>query len=244
MKLSIIIPAYNEEKIIGNSIQKIRQALDKNLVSGFSYEIIVCNNNSTDNTEIICKDLNVKTIFEEDNIISKARNTGASIAKGDWLLFIDADSYPKPKLIIECLLAINSGKYIGFGSTVKPDKSPFWYRLVFLITNINLRRNKTAIGAFIGCEADAFKAIGGFNEKIYYLEELDFCIRLKNYGKQQGKQFVVFYKNPLVYSGRRGYMMNWKEFNQLTLDGIKNPAILSEKKYWDAWYRKDRNEDV
>ncbi len=84
MKLSIIIPAYNEAKLIGNSIQKIRQAMDENPVPDFSYEIIVCNNNSTDNTEAICKELNVTTIFEKVNMIAKTRNTGASIANGDW----------------------------------------------------------------------------------------------------------------------------------------------------------------
>ncbi len=241
MKISVIIPAYNEEKVIANTICKIRQAMDENMVPDISYEIIVCNNNSSDATEAVCKNLQVKTVFEKENVIAKARNTGAGVAEGDWLIFIDADSYPKPKLIKECINAIKSGKYIGFGATIKPDRSKLWYRFVIFVTNINLRRYKAAIGAFIGCDAEAFRAIGGFNAKIYYLEEMDFSIRLKEFGRQAGKEFAVFYKSPLVYSGRRAYRMKWREFNKLNLEGIKNPEMLKDKKHWEAWYKKDND---
>ena len=64
MKISVIIPAYNEEKVIANTICKIRQAMDENMVPDISYEIIVCNNNSSDATEAVCKNLQVKTVFE------------------------------------------------------------------------------------------------------------------------------------------------------------------------------------
>jgi len=84
MKYSFIIPALNEEKIIGRTIKSIKRQ------KGF-FEIIVVDNGSTDKTGKVAKDLGCRVVKERQKGISPARNKGAKIAKGEYVCFIDAD---------------------------------------------------------------------------------------------------------------------------------------------------------
>lgn len=87
MKLSIIIPAYNAEKYI-------KKCIDSALVSYDSYEIIVVNDGSTDNTEEIVKGFKsdkIKYFYNKNSGVSFSRNFGIEKAKGDYIMFLDSD---------------------------------------------------------------------------------------------------------------------------------------------------------
>lgn len=60
--------------------------------AGWESEIIVCDNNSTDDTSNTATSYSARVVFEPFNQISSARNAAARVAKGDWLVFIDADT--------------------------------------------------------------------------------------------------------------------------------------------------------
>jgi len=98
MKISVIVPAFNEEKFIARSLRKIKAATDAFAATGWDSEIIVCDNNSTDRTAEKARAAGATVVLEPVNQISRARNRGASAATGDWLVFVDADSYPSGKL--------------------------------------------------------------------------------------------------------------------------------------------------
>ena len=70
---------------------------------------MVCDNQSTDKTAEIETELGGRVVFESSLPISKVRKSGASIANGHWLLFIDADTYPRPELLAAMLDLIESG---------------------------------------------------------------------------------------------------------------------------------------
>ena len=76
MDLSIIIPAYNEEKLIAETIGRIQTAVSPLTTYGTQYELIVCDNNSTDDTAVLAQQAGATVVFEPDNHIAKARNTG------------------------------------------------------------------------------------------------------------------------------------------------------------------------
>lgn len=84
MILSVIIPAYNESGYLDKTLINLIGVLHKLNFNKTDREIIVCDNNSKDNTAEIAKHHNAKVVFESENQISKARNTGANIASGDW----------------------------------------------------------------------------------------------------------------------------------------------------------------
>ena len=204
MHISIVIPAYNEEKYIGNTLEKLKMALLANQYIDFQYEIIVCNNNSTDQTAVVATQMGAKVVFEPINQISGARNRGAASALGDWLIFLDADSYPSSGLIKDMLDLIQNNKHIGCGTTVKVEGGSLFNKLRMERLNPLFRLFKLSGGVFIVCQKDAFQQIGGFSTNLYAYEEFDFIRRLKRYGRSQKKKFTVLYKNPVITSGRKG----------------------------------------
>ena len=89
-RVSIIVPAYNEEKFIARTLETLKNQTYRD------YEIIVVNNNSTDNTEKIAKEHVDKVFLEKEKGYHNAVNRGVREAKGDIITFCDADSlYPK-----------------------------------------------------------------------------------------------------------------------------------------------------
>lgn len=89
--ISVIIPAHNEERLIGRCLWSLKFQKKSE-----PYEIIVVNNNSTDKTTQIIKALKIKMINETIPGPGPARNAGAKAARGSILAFTDADSIPPP----------------------------------------------------------------------------------------------------------------------------------------------------
>ncbi len=203
MQLSIIIPAYNEEQRLGHTLEQISLSIEENQIAKSEWELIVCDNNSSDNTAKIAQQQGAKVIHEPLNQISRARNTGASIATGDWLLFIDADTYPGHKLIHDVFDVMSRGDFVGCGSTIKIDGGTLFNKLrmermnpLFVLLNISG-------GVFLLCEKKAFESIQGFSNDLYAFEEFDFIARLKKYGNRASRKFTVLHKNPVTTSGRK-----------------------------------------
>ena len=90
ISFSVIIPAYNEEALLAETIAEIRRGMDDLLpIAG---EIIVVDNNSVDRTPKIATNAGARVVFEPINQISRARNSGAREAKGKYFFFVDADT--------------------------------------------------------------------------------------------------------------------------------------------------------
>src|SRR5512140_1748661 len=121
VKLSIIIPAFNEEKYLPACLDSVLAALRQ---TGVQAGVVVCDNNSTDATARVARDKGVAVVFEPENQISRARNAGAKAASGDWMLFIDADSILDPATLMDTLGAIGTGKLVGGGCVVRFDRMP------------------------------------------------------------------------------------------------------------------------
>ncbi len=126
MKISVIVPAFNEEKFIARALRKIKAATGAFSLLGWESEIIVCDNNSTDRTAEKARAAGATVVFEPVNQISRARNTGAAAATGDWLVFVDADSYPSRELFADLASVIQSGRCLGGGAVVAMDRAIGW----------------------------------------------------------------------------------------------------------------------
>ena len=98
MRLSVVVPAFNEERLLAETLRHIAAGMEVFRARGWSAELIVCDNNSTDRTAAIARAAGATVVFEPVNQIARARNRGAARAGGDWLLFVDADSSPSPAL--------------------------------------------------------------------------------------------------------------------------------------------------
>lgn len=204
-RISIIIPAYNEEKYLGKTLESVKSAIQ---AYGDSVEVIVVDNNSSDNTAKIAIAYDAAVVFEKENQIAKAKNKGALSATGKYLIFLDADTLIDKNLIRKADELLSSGKVIGGGAFVDFDK--YWdYRLIAKTVNYLLLLIKKSWGAFLFCEKETFHKIGGFDESLYGLEEIALANALKKEGKKLNKQFVIISKYKVVTSARR-LKSRWK----------------------------------
>jgi glycosyltransferase involved in cell wall biosynthesis len=215
MKISIVIPAFNEEKLLAATLRSIRVAAEAFHKRGWNTEIIVCDNNSTDRTAEVARSEGAQVVFEPINQISRARNAGAAMAAGDWLVFVDADSHPSPELFADTADAMTSGKFIGGGVTVKLDEFSLSLSFFTALWNAISRVRKWCAGSFIFCEATAFRAIGGFSTEFFASEELDFSQRLKAFGKTKGRRLIILRRHPLITSARKMRLYKHRDYLRL-----------------------------
>ena len=115
LDLSILIPAWNEADCLQETIERVGDALRANEADGLEWEIIVCDNASTDDTPQITRRAGARVTFEPERGIARARNAGARVARGEWLLFLDADSYPTPALVSDVCALVGKGGIVGCG---------------------------------------------------------------------------------------------------------------------------------
>ncbi|ARO88072.1 glycosyl transferase [Nitrosospira lacus] len=237
MHLSIIIPAFNEERLIEHCLQSISASLAANDKPGFTSEIIVVDNNSTDNTANLARQAGAQVVFEPVNQIGRARNAGAAGATGDWLLFVDADSMLNPGLLADILHLIEDGKSVGCGSIVRMRELPWWaHRMLQLWTRISVLF-RWAAGALVVCRSDAFHDVGGFNQELYAADEIGLSQQLKKWGRRRDLQFIILTRHPLETSSRKAKLYSGREMVSQILHIILHPRqSLQDRKQLPIWY--------
>ncbi len=203
MKISIVVPAFNEERLLGASLARIKSAAGAFTPLGWASELIVCDNNSTDRTPEIARAAGAMVVFEPINQIARARNAGAAAATGDWLVFVDADSHPSAELFADVAEKISSGKCIAGGATVRFDEKFFTATLATELWKWTSRFMKWMAGAFIFVEASAFRQVGGFSHELFATEEIDLSQRLKKLARMAGKKIVILHRHPITTSARK-----------------------------------------
>lgn len=211
MKISIVIPAYNEEKLLPATLASISAAAEAFRARDWQHEVIVCDNNSKDRTAEIARSSGARVVFEAVNQIGRARNCGAAAATGDWLIFIDADSHPSRELFRDVAEVITQGDCIAGGSTVRLDQNNFRWGAMTALWNLISRVKKWAPGSFIFCERTAFREIGGFSDALFASEELDLFQRLHKLARERRKKIVILHRHPLVTSARKVHLYSTRE---------------------------------
>jgi glycosyltransferase involved in cell wall biosynthesis len=210
--ISIVIPAFNEAAILADSLNNIRRAAVAFESAGFSWDLIVCDNNSSDQTADVARAAGARVVFEPINQIGRARNAGAAAATGEWLVFVDADSYPSHGLLADVADAIAGGRVMAGGSTVAMDLPGRFPRMVVSGWNATSRIMRWAAGSFIFCEASAFRSVGGFNLQLFAAEEIDLFRRLKRLARSRGKVIRILTRHPLHTSARKAHLYSPREF--------------------------------
>jgi len=235
--LSLIIPAYNEEKFIGATLGSILKA-KASFSSPSSIEVIVVDNCSTDNTSSIARTFGAKVVTENERRIASVRNKGAKVAQGAIVGFLDADSRITPNMFNSINAAMSSGQYVGGGTLVKFNRNSLGLFLTYCITVIPARWLLGVMGGLIFSEKQAFEKIGGFNESLYCAEDSKFILDLKKYSRQVRKRFKIITTDYVTTSTRTfdklGDWYYFKNIPKILLKGglkaFRNKEII--KKFW------------
>lgn len=230
MKISVVVPAYNEQALLGACLGSVRDSFAA--APGTDHEVVVCDNNSTDATAAIAAAFGARVVFEPVNQIARARNAGAAAAAGDWLLFIDADSRLDAGTLAQ-LLGAMAGKVCGGGARVELEGVPDLFgRFTVRTWNLISAVFRLAPGSFLFCRADAFRETGGFSASLYAAEEIDLSRKLKAWGRARGLGFVIL-PGPHVSSGRKLRLYKKTEFLRVLLmlilrprRALRDPGIL------------------
>lgn len=178
MKVSVIIPVYNEEKVIGDCLVSLQK---QTIVS--STDIIVIDDGSKDNSlgvieNFKLKDENCVLLRQKHGGPGAARNLGASKAKGDILAFVDADMEFAPDFLEKLIAPIEAGKTVGTFSKEECllNKGNIWARL----WNVNLDRQPEKMHAqdypnsqpvFRAILRKEFEKVGGFDATVGYTDD-------------------------------------------------------------------------
>lgn len=213
MKISLIIPAYNEEKYIEECLLSIQ----KNSTEFF--EVILIDNKSTDKTvEIAQKFPFVKIIREEKQGPTYARQCGFENTTGDILAFIDADTkiprdwvtkmqreFEKNKSLV-CL----SGPYIYYDMSIF-SKLLVWICYVLLYMPAYFLIGYMAIGGNMVIKKSALEKVGGFNtDIIFYGDDTDIARRLSKVGKVKFTMSFYMHTSARRLSGEGIFTVGFK----------------------------------
>ena len=201
--ISFIVPAYNEEHELSNTLAAIREA-----ASGATepHEIIVVDDASTDATPEIALGAGAKVISISRRQIAAARNAGARAAQGEYLFFIDADTRINRAHVSEGIAALEAGNAGGGARVAMDGFIPIWGRMLLRgFSSVYFGLNLGA-GAFLFTTRRNFDIVGGFDEQYFAGEEVYFSLELKKLGA-----FKVL-REPVVTSARKLRMYPAKHF--------------------------------
>jgi len=194
-KVSVIIPAFREEKYIGRLLEnllKLKPEPEVIVVTSGDYE-----------TARVARRYTRKVFVIDEYGISVARNYGAKKARGEILLFLDAD-VSLPEDSIETLVRIfQDRRVVGATCKIMPQKSSPPMRIFFMFYNLLIRLTTFfkphSRGEFLAVRREAFFEVGGFNEEIRCIEDHDLAIRLSRFG------VFKFIKDLTVYESMRRF---------------------------------------
>lgn len=202
---SIIIPAYNEKKVVLNLLESLKkQRFDKN-----KFEIIIVNNNSTDKTRDSVlqfkkynTNLQISLVEEARPGVCMTRNTGGRSGKGKVLIFLDADNIVPVNFLNDVYRKVFIENYAAGTIKILPIEKSLRGYIVFSILEFIKCAIKRPFGkSFV--KKEIFSAVNGFDEKRQYLgTNLDFLIRVKKYIKKR-RMRMTHISNPIYTSLRR-----------------------------------------
>jgi len=237
MTISVVMPAYNEARLIGRALASIAAASIAFERRSWRLEIVVCDNNSTDATADLARAAGATVVFEPVNQISRARNRGAAAATGDWLIFVDADSYPSPGLFEDVARAIESANCVGGGAFIRLEDARGLAWVATQGWNLVSRLTGWAAGSFMFCEASAFRELGGMSEQLFASEEIEFSRRLRRLACRRGKRTLILKRHPLLTSSRKIELYSPRDYLRLLSQTVwRRGANLRRREGCDLWY--------
>lgn len=224
-KISVIIPTLNEEKYIESTLFHIKKQKP--------FEIIVADSYSKDKTVKIAKKYGAKIVFVKRKNAAAGRNAGAKVARGDILLFLDADTIAFANLLSTIEKDFSHRGTVGWTCAIYAF-SPSWKEHLvysafnhFVQSSIAMKRPKAA-GIVIAVRKDVFDKIGGFNENMDVFEDFDFCLKTKKFGgfRYSGRTCVYTSTRRIQ---RWGILSSIKRYTRMYLRKmIRNEKFLYE----------------
>jgi glycosyltransferase involved in cell wall biosynthesis len=232
--ISFIVPAYNEEASLAATLVALHAA---GRALNQAYEIVVADDASTDGTAEIALQNNAVLVRVVHRQIAATRNAGAKSARGNWFIFVDADTLVNDSVVLAAMQAMRNGA-VGGGSGMRFDEpSPLYARFLLSLVVSLFRATGLAAGCFLFCTRSAFDAVGGFDEDYFGAEEIVMSHALK----QQGKFLIL--KQTVTTSARKLRTYSLIELFSLS-SGIfrRGTKAVKQREGMEFWYAERRKD--
>jgi cellulose synthase/poly-beta-1,6-N-acetylglucosamine synthase-like glycosyltransferase len=181
--ISVVIPAFNEEKYLGTCLRSLQcQDFDGN------YEVIVADNSSDDRTVRIGERYADRVVVHPRDTIARGRQTGADATRYPVIAFTDADTCAAPDWLSQLAGSLEDDMVAGVHGQLMPYDGNLleqgFCRYVLppyssFMAHIN---RPSAPGSNFAVKREAFEKAGGFNTKLVTGEDVELCRRVGKYG--------------------------------------------------------------
>ena len=233
MSLSVIIPAYNEERGLPATLEALGVAVSN--ASGTATEVVVVDNASLDGTSTTAREHGARVVSEPVRSVARARNRGAAEATGTYLVFLDADVAPPPTLLETILTLFGDTSIAGGGCDLRHRPRKQLIRAYLSLWRVMGRAFHMVQGGVQFARRDAFDAVDGYDERIWMGEDVDFIWRLRKHARTCGERVVLLRDPPVTASSRRFDQWSlgrtlWYTNPLVTWFARRRPSV------WKGWY--------
>lgn len=228
MQFSFAIPAHDEERLLPRTLDSIHAAARE---LGLAYEIVVADDASADGTAAVARERGARVISIARRQISAARNAAARGARGEVLIFVDADTLVSARVLQEARTALERGASAG-GALIRFDgRVPIWARIMLVSFELPFRLARLSAGCFMFCTRAAFDASGGYDEGVFGGEEVLFALALKRTGRFE------LLRERVTTSGRKLRAYSFPEVaGTLARAGWRGRRGVRSRAGLDLWY--------
>lgn len=226
-QISIVIPTLNEDKFLPKLLQSLVEQSDKN------FEVIVVDGKSNDKTVEVARSYietvpNLTVIESQEKGVSFQKNLGAKKAKGEWVLFIDADVILYPYFFDRIRSFIDSGSVSFITPWFSPD-TPHSADVAVTLLALGMFEGalivkKPLAACVVGVKKELFESVGGFDETRSFGEDHDLTQKLEKIGAS----LYIIRETLYIQSFRRYRAQGRMKFLQAYSQGILSVMFTSQ----------------
>jgi glycosyltransferase involved in cell wall biosynthesis len=200
-RFTVVVSALDEQADLGRSLRAVARA--GQAIRTDTEVVVVVDDRNTDGPHArTAAAAGATVVTVRQPRISVARNAGAQIATGQILVTIDADRVMSPVAFAEIERLLATGCYVGGGAIQHAERHTLAIDVAMVMSKLTSFLNGLG-GGMYWCRRDDFVAIGGFDERVTKVDDLDFARRLRDHGLRTGRKFINLRQAPVTTACRR-----------------------------------------
>ena len=199
-RFSVVVSALDERADLDRSLRAIGRAAQ---AIHTDTEVVVVVRAGDSRQAGLAATMGAEVVRIDGSGIAEARNAGARVASGHIIVTINSDRVMSPVAFAEIERLLATGCYIGGGAIQHPERHSLAIDLAMVLSKLATYFNGLG-GGMYWCRRDDFDAIGGFDERVTTIDDLDFARRLRDYGLRTGRKFVNLRQAPVTTACRQG----------------------------------------
>jgi glycosyltransferase involved in cell wall biosynthesis len=200
-RFSVVVSALDQQADLDRSLRAINRAAQAIRIE--AEVIVVVSAGSAPHLRTAAA-MAATVVTTDRASLAVARNTGAAAATGQILVTIDADRVMSPVTFAEIERLLATGCYVGGGAAQHAERHSVAIDVAMVVSKVTTYLNGLG-GGMYWCRRDDFVAIGGFDERVSTVDDLDFARRLRAHGLRSGRRFVNLRQAPVTTSCRRDW---------------------------------------